>query len=265
MSYDDRERSTHGGAPVELYEFARGTLVERFTSAASEIVLGPDTYAAATLRRSSLAASTEQARNAVKVTCPRDFPIAELFRVTPPTEVIALTIKRFHRGDAEVAVIWMGRVLNCEWQGASAVLNCEPVSSSLKRTGLRRLYQRQCPRVLYQCGVVRSTVSIDTTVTSVVGSVLGVAALDAMPYPGGFVEWDRGAEGIERRFISGVSGLNLTLDRPFQGIPIGQAVTVSPGCDHTMAMCDTVYDNLPNYGGFPFIPIKNPFDGTPVY
>jgi hypothetical protein len=49
------------------------------------------------------------------------------------------------------------------------------------------------------------------------------------------------------------------------GLAIGDEVTVSPGCAHTQAVCNDVYSNGENYGGFPFMPRKNPFDGTPVY
>jgi len=31
------------------------------------------------------------------------------------------------------------------------------------------------------------------------------------------------------------------------------------GCDHSVSTCAARFDNLANYGGFPFIPTKNPF------
>lgn len=272
MTYDASERSTAGGAPVELYTFVRGSITQRFTSADADIVVSGDTYTSAVLTRSSIRTTAERARNALQVTCARDFPIAELFRVSPPSEIIALTLRRLHRDDGDVAVGWMGRVVNCEWQaGSTARLNCEPVSSSLKRMGLRRKYQRQCPHVLYlqgpgQCNVNRATHSTTTTVTSVAGTLVGVASLPSMPWPGGFIEWVLPDGSIERRFIEEVpSGGVLKITQAFQGITVGQTVTISPGCDHTQNTCITVYSNGDNYGGFPFIPLKNPFDGTPVY
>lgn len=272
MSYDSRESSTHDGAPVELYEFTRGTTVSRFTSAAKDVVLGDLTYLAEPLRRSRIEATRERTRSALKITCRRDFPIAELFRVSPPSEVIAFVLKRFHRGDAEVKAIWVGRVLNCLWGDGSATaeLNVEPASTSLKRNGLTRSYQRNCPHVLYsqgtnQCGVDRAAHSTVTTVTAIDRSKLTVAALGAKPWPGGFVEWDSGDGHLERRFIVAASGLELTLTWPFQGIAIGASVTASPGCDQTRGTCANTYDNLDAHGGFPFTPGKNPFGNNPVY
>lgn len=270
MTFDAVERSTQSAAPVELYEFTRGAVVARYTSADADYTLSGDVYASATLQRSQIETTGERARNAITVQCARNFPIADLFRVTPPTEVIMLTIRRIHRGDADVAVIWIGRVMNCSWDGALATLNCEPVSSSMRRIGLRRKYQRQCPHVLYEqgeglCNVVRASHSTTTTVAGITGTVLTVAALGSKPWGGGWVEWVQPSGAVERRFITGFTGLDLKLTQAFQGIAIGNSVTVSPGCDHTQSTCISVYANGPNYGGFPFIPIKNPFDGTPVY
>lgn len=270
MTYDARESSRESGAPVELYEFARGSVIERYTSADADVPIGADTYTAAALQRGHIEASAERARNAISISCPRDFPIAELFRVAPPTEIITLTLRRRHRDDSEIVVVWMGRVLNCEWQGAVARLNCEPVITSMRRIGLRRKYQRQCPHVLYmqgpgQCGVDKADHANATTVTAVSGLVLSVAALATKPWPGGFVEWTTPGGEIERRFITARSGLDLTLSQAFQGIAASDSVVVYPGCDHTQATCSSVYANGENYGGFPFIPLKNPFDGTPVY
>jgi uncharacterized phage protein (TIGR02218 family) len=270
MTYDTRERSIQDGQPIELYEFVRGGVTSRFTSADSDKVLSSQTYTSATLQRGEIETSAERARNALRITCARNFPIADLFRVAPPTEIISLIVKRVHDGDTDAAVIWMGRVLNCEWAGASATLNCEPVTSSLRRPGLRRKYSRQCPLVLYsqglgQCNVNRAAHSTVTTVTGVSGLVLSVAALGSKPWPGGFVEWETEAGPVERRFISEHSGLSLTLSQPFYGLSVGDEVTVSPGCTHTQTMCNDTYSNGANYGGFPFVPRKNPFDGTPVY
>jgi uncharacterized phage protein (TIGR02218 family) len=269
VTYDASEKSLQSGAPVELYEFGRGSQVSRYTSADAEITFGGDLYASDTLQRGRIETSAERARNTLQITCRPTFPIAELFRVAPPSDVLSVVIRRIHRGEADPAVIWTGRVLNCEWSGPEAVLNCEPVTSSMKRPGLRRLYQRQCPHALYSalpgCGVDRATHSTVTTVASTSGLVLNVAALGSKPWAGGFVEWEVEPGVIERRFIQSFSGLALTLSQAFQGIPNGATVTVSPGCDHSSATCDAVYSNLPQFGGFLFIPTKNPFDGTPVY
>lgn len=269
MTYDASELSFQSGAPVELYEFRRAARVWRFTSSDADVTVDGATYTAAPLQRTAIEQTPERARNGIRISCARDFPIADLFRVTSPTDVISVTIIRYHRAEPLNSItLWMGRVLNAEWRGLSADLSCEPVSASLTRTGLRRLYQKQCPHVLYgaACGVSKVAQGIATTVTAASGVTLTVAALTGgKPYAGGFVEWLLDDGMIERRFITGVASLALTLSQPFQGITVGQAVTVYPGCNHTTGTCSSVYGNLANFGGFPYIPTKNPFDGSPVY
>lgn len=270
MTYDSREKSAQDGAPVELYQFSRNEKIWRYTSAGDDIGDSTATWTSAPIQRNEIEQSTEQARNALTLTVPRNFEIADMFRIAPPSDVIALTVFRYHRDEEDdVAVIWIGRVLNVSFEGARAQMRCEPVSLSLKRQGLRRLYQKQCPHVLYGllpgCGVDRETHKTETTVTNIAGVVLSVAGLAAKPYAGGFVEWEDDTGNLERRFIRSFDGLDLTLNFPFNGIADTDPVTVFPGCDHTMDTCDTVYNNLPNYGGFPFTPDKNPFDGTPIF
>lgn len=268
MTYDASERSAQGGSPVELYRFARNTKEWFFTSNDVNVTYAGDTYVATTLQRSSIEQTSEQARNALKLTVRRDMDIAELYRVAPPKDIISLTVIRQHRGDNDPAVIWIGRVMNVDWQeGGQAVINCEPVSTSVKRQGLRRLYQRQCPHPWGSaaCGVDKEAHKIDTTVTAVSGLTVTVAALLDRPYGGGWIQKADADGNLERRFIRSFSGLTLTLSQAFQDLEEDDAVTVYPGDDHTMATCDGVYDNILNFGGMPYTPTKNPFDGSPVY
>lgn len=276
MSYDTEELSVQDGAPVELYDFSQGPSEWHYTSA-ELIALTVDgtTYTSAPIERTSIESTPENARNALKLTVPRNFPVAELFRVAPPSEVIDLTVRRIHRADAEgspqdLVVAWIGRVLSCEFSGAKATLQCEPISVSLAHTGLRRVFQVGCPHVLYGAGCTLSKTDFDhaTTVVSIDGNVLEIASSDgAYSYSGGFVEWVNDDGVTERRFIeTAVVGdgsparMELTLMQPFAGIAVSDAITIYPGCDHTLTTCNETFNNALNYGGFPFFPGKNPFE-----
>lgn len=271
MTYDAREISLQSGAPVEIYEFARAAQQWLVTSSPEPVVVDSITYTPHMIRRSSIEETQERARSAVKLTVARNFPIADLFRVSPPTDVISLTIKRYHRGDSQVVVIWSGRVLNCDWQGAEATINCEPVSTSLRRTGLRRMYQRQCPHVLYgsACGLSKDDYKLTANVDAISGTTISVSECSAQAagyYAGGFVELSVGGGGLERRFITNHTGAVLTLSQAFgEDLAVGAEVNIYPGCNHTLATCKAKFSNLVNYGGFPFIPTKNPFDGSPIF
>lgn len=268
MSYEGQEVSTQEGAPVELYQFVRGSTFYRYTSAEVDYVDTDTTWESSPISRSGIEITPERVRNAINITVPRNNPVADLFRISPPTDVVAVTIYRHHRDDAEEIVLWMGRVLGVDWKGAKAEMRCEPVSTSVKRNGLRQVYSKNCRHVLFGpgCNLNRDNFKTETTVVSISGRTLQVAALGAFTYGGGYVEWEPVPGSVERRFIreSDTDG-NLVLSIPFQGIPVAAPVRVFPGCAHDTITCDAVYDNLPNFGGQPFISNRNPFDGQPVY
>lgn len=268
MSYEGQEVSAQDGAPVELYQFVRGTTFYRYTSAEDDYVETDTPWTSTSISRTGIEVTPERVRNGISITVPRTNPVADLFRISPPTDVVAVTIYRHHRDDAEEIVLWMGRVLGVDWQGARAVMRCEPVSTSVKRNGLRPVYSKNCRHVLFGtgCNLNRDNFKTSTTVLSVSGRTLQVATLGPYPYGGGYVEWEQAPGSFERRFIreADTDG-NLTLSTPFQGIPNGADVALFPGCAHDTLTCDSVYDNLLNFGGTPFIPHRNPFDGQPVY
>ena len=82
------------------------------------------------------------------------------------------------------------------------------------------------------------------------------------------------------RFITGHSGSTLTLIRPLESLNSffakngygegygygygGLVIRIYPGCDRTKETCQSKFNNLNNYGGFPFIPLKNPFGGSSI-
>lgn len=272
MTYDARETSAAAGAPVEIYTFARGTTLWRYTSADRDQEEGGNTYTAvAGLQRGPIEQGSEMNRSALKVTAPRDFPIAELYRVSPPADVVAMTLRRFHRGDGEVATLWTGRVVNVAWNQdlSQASITLEPISTSLRRTGLRRTYGKLCPHVLYgpACKANPATFVVAGLLTAATGLSITAPEWEGLPegwLAGGFIEWEEGG-GLERRWIVAHVGGTLSLDRPALSLVVGAVVPAFPGCDHTLQTCATKFSNEENYGGTPFVPVKNPFGGDPIY
>jgi hypothetical protein len=84
-------------------------------------------------------------------------------------------------------------------------------------------------------------------------------------YAGRAVELCAAAGVPERRFILEHSGAAITLSSGASDIPVGAAVSLFPGCDHSAATCAAKFSNAANYGGFPYMPTKNPFGGDPIY
>lgn len=269
MSYDTFERSLQSGAPIDLYDFTIGLEHFRYTSAGKVVVFAGQTFAPEQIDRSEIEEAEELSRANVTVTVPRDFHIAEEFRISPPSYVILLSIYTMHDGDSERKLRWSGRVLNAAWEGISAALHCESILTSLQRPGLRRLYQRGCPHVLYgtKCGLLDSAYKVPTAVATVTGISVAVTVGDIAPdgdgfYAGGFVEVEVVPGKFARRAIRDQVGDILTLTHPIVDLAPGMAIDVYPGCDHTLATCNTKFANALNFGGTPFITVKNPFGSS---
>lgn len=68
-------------------------------------------------------------------------------------------------------------------------------------------------------------------------------------------------DGGHRRSIVSQVGATLTLQIPLPpGEYAGATVTLYAGCDGSATACETRFNNTASFGGYPYIPIKNPFE-----
>jgi hypothetical protein len=77
------------------------------------------------------------------------------------------------------------------------------------------------------------------------------------------VNWALGgyvATGNDYRMVVAQSGDVLTLLIDFAAPMLAQAVTVHAGCSHLIAVCHSKFANAIRFGGFPYIPKRNPFE-----
>ncbi len=264
MTYQLRENSVQGGEPVELYRFAQGTRKWLYTS-------GPDvqdhlseTYEPAAIMRSVIDRTTDITRSGIEITMPRDSELSREFIAAPPEGVISVTIYRRHIGDTETIVIWKGRVSGAKLTGHKLELSCSPISSSLRRPGLRAKYQLMCRHALYDngCGVLKDSYKTSGVIAAVAGTQVQVNAAASQPdgyFNGGII-----STPVGQRMVLSHVGQTLTLMSQIPGLQIGEAADLYAGCDHSMDTCRLKFSNIENYGGFPFIPIKNPFSGDAI-
>lgn len=271
MTYDAIETSVRDAQPVELYTFTRGPEVFRFTTAQETHTFSGLTYTAFPIQRSKIEATQDVSRNPINFTADNTLPFVQQYIAAPPTDIIDVTIQRFHVTDVaqEAVVFWLGRVVNVKFRDDEVQIRCEPIFTSLKRPALRRLYQSNCPHLLYGpvCTVNRLSFLTNATITMVSGITLTAVAFGSQAdgyWTGGLIEWTNNGL-INKRFVTAHTGQVVTINLPFAGIQPTDSVQIFPGCDHTLTTCVTKFSNELNYGGFPYIPVKNPFAGTPVF
>lgn len=270
MTYDATESSTYDGNPVELYRAVVGAQVFRYTSGIDAIVHNGETYTPIAISRTDVEQGKEINRQNLTITVPRDNPLALLFRAFAPASVVSMTVFRTHPTDGNFVTIWSGRVLSVTWAQSKAEMTCEPVFTSLKQYGLRRNYGPGCPHTLYSvgCGVNQLTYKTSGAVTDINGGVLtitGVSAFSDGYFNGGFVQYLTTTGALDTRMILSHTGGTVTIPMSFESLTVGQTVDVYPGCKLNLDDCENKYNNILNYGGWPYIPGINPFNGAVIY
>ncbi|AOR76566.1 phage BR0599 family protein [Novosphingobium resinovorum] len=261
MTFGAYEESRSLGEPDALYRFSIGDTVYSYTDAEEEITVDDVVYLPIPIDRGSVNTSGTLDKSSLAVRVPQDNPVADLFRVFPPSEVVGLVIFQGHApdGDLEYLAIWAGRVLSSKWEDSEAILDCEPISTSMRRAGLRVRDQYQCMHALYgpSCRVSRPAFTVAAT-------ALGKAAGWVSFGPGwnGPIAADRFANGIiqwgtDQRQIIKVSGNQVKVAGSLASLEPGATVTLSRGCNHNSEHCNE-FGNILNFGGCKWIPKKNP-------
>lgn len=263
MPYSVFEASEEAGRPIELYTFTIGATVYRYTSAEDTVTYSANDYLPRDMDRTSPALSSgEGGRQQLELVLPKEDPVASRYIGIVPSTRVELEILRFHRGDSPNGyVLWKGRIVSARFEKQGTVCRLSSVSSesALSRPIPGRKYQGLCNHVLYDtlCTVTRASFKYTGTVSAESGRTITVGGLLAAKGVG----WAIGGTitiGDEFRLITAQSGDVVTLQVAFPTTVLGSSVDVYAGCDHTLATCNSKFSNAINYGGFPFVPTRNP-------
>uniref|UniRef100_A0AAU8GS05 Tail assembly protein n=1 Tax=Pseudomonas phage PAKlein3 TaxID=3230132 RepID=A0AAU8GS05_9VIRU len=268
MTYQTYEESLDRGTPVELYEFVQGIQRWNYISGTEPIVRLGQTYTPMPVTRAGVKQSGDVFKDSLKLSFPRDDAFASQFLGFAPEGVTTVTVLRGHYGDPdnEYVVYWKGRVVGAKAAGNQIDIECESIFTSIRRPGLRARFEYGCRRTLYLkgCNVNRELYKLQGDVLSIAGGLeVTVAGSGSKPdgyFTGGMLVTPDGAA----RFITNHVGDKVTMMRPINGLVGGMTVSLYPGCDHLRDTCKNKFNNLDNFGGFPFIPSKNPFGGSSI-
>lgn len=271
MTFDAIETSMDLGEPILLFDFSTGFAHWRYTTADRPITVSAVEYDPLAIVAANIIQGQELRQKTIKVTVPRDCILVQQLQGYPPSTDLLLTIYAMHYSDpaAQTPVAWIGRVKSQNQKNSVVELSCEPGYTGIQTVGLRRRWQINCPHVLYGpgCELPSANFKVPATLTAVSQFTINSPQFilpAGLSFAGGYVEWDSGHGYLERRTINSAAATALTLAYGSPDLADGLAVTAFPGCDHTTATCKA-FKNILNYGGDPWIPLKNPMDGNPVY
>lgn len=264
-SFATLEASLEESQPVELFVFALGSLAFSFTSSPAPITVGATTYDPATITRSAIGQGAEDRRRTVTFTMPANNPFAAQFIGPPPGDPASVSLFRLQRGAPTVSVLqYKGTVNDVRFtsDGLAAEVITRTIEALAGKTIPRYTFGSPCGHVLYGpgCDVNPTAFQVVGAVTAVAGQVLTIPAAAAKPanyFRGGVC---RLATGGDFRHIVSHTGSTVRLQQPFLQDVNGADVLLLAGCDHAyQGDCRARFANQGKFGGFPWVPTKNPF------
>lgn len=285
MGYDSFERSTDLGAPIDCYVFSYADdSILGYTDNDSDFDFQLDEITRVVCTSIpifrdglSVTGTVDEAR--FKIRLARDERIVDVMLNGEPDFVVSVDVYRFHANDPDKQFerVATARVLGCSLNNGEASLDCDPYSGKTRRTGLRRNYQYGCPYVLYgvECKAQKrlypATVSTVTSATLKIAvrtptageTTLVVADLDH--FLGGLAVWTDPVYGKRFLQIIGFSEIDSTILVVGKVPPQGSKIILIKGCDRSEEFCTVVHNNVLNFGGFPWIPTKNPIGKVSTY
>lgn len=263
------EASRESSRPLEIYEIVIGTDTYRWTSDASDVTVDGDVFSATPISRNQIEqGSDSQARNLL-LTLPGNNAFAARYRNIVPGIRATVNLWRLQRDEVPTfdtrILLFKGQVMSVRFpqDGYTAEIAVRSIEQALNRNVPRFTFMGQCNHVLYDrfCKANPGLFDIAGVVTDVTGSTVTVVGASGQPdqfYRGGYCRPSTGDQDF--RLILSHVGNVLTLLLPFANDVLGTEMQVFAGCNHLVdGDCATKFDNVINFGGFPFVPNKNVF------
>jgi hypothetical protein len=284
-----------GVLPAEAYlvtltlRHPTATVEHRWTDHESDLTIGDDTWTARPVGvspngiRTSLALDRSKIRLRGRVWS--GCPITLWLQGLEAEATIAVSRATAAAGVASDPVeVFAGPVDKVSWEGPFWELSAV---SALPwyRPATRLLIQPGCNHSLFDagCGLDRDDWECSATVSAISGdgltiSLTGVEQTDTEEPPkddddrvpvgwfaGGWITFGTGSSAQHRMIADQPRGgvtpgtVDVVLQRAFQPAPeASDVVALWPGCDGRVTTCVAKFDNLARFGGFPFVPPKNP-------
>lgn len=271
MGFDFQERSNHDGAPIGLYAVSVGHLTWFYNSSDADVVHDSVLYKSCPISDTGFVQSGDTANDEFTVTLPENEPVVEIYQGTPPSAPGRIIMRTKHVGDRDAPIMWVGAIVSVKRVlPAQGVISCQPATGSFNRAGLRLAWSRGCPHALYdsQCRVNPEAFRTTAIIRAMTGDAIVADAFGANGddwLSGGFVKWVRPNGLTEFRPIELHKGLTCYMLGTTDGMSVGMQLSVYPGCARTSNACLYKFNNLANYGGFPFLPGKSPFTSDPIF
>jgi uncharacterized phage protein (TIGR02218 family) len=257
--------------PVELYHIWTAYDHWYYTNSDLPVTYGVNTYVPAVLSRGALEKDSQL--QATKVTISFAYlqeAVAE-YIAENSVDLTWISIMRVFRDQTpvEAAVIFIGHIGDITFKGQQGQVDCVGFEFFLSKPIPGYRYQPQCNWKVFdsRCQLVAASYTVEYSIVAVSDDGLAFQIDSNVPwteavYYGGQV-WryyqtePGGVYHIEKRMIAWANVNAFGLRFKFRTLNVGDTIYISPGCDGTIGRC-IWFNNIINFGGFPFIPLDNP-------
>lgn len=289
--FDGLQKSRFGGKPVRLYRFQLQDAVWWFAQADRDLTPpGGAVYRAATIERDEIKQTNEPAKDKLKIRfaylrdpnasladIPSTQDFGDLWHPFVPSDQVQVMCLAWMYGDTDPPKVeWTGYVAQPQFTDWELELTCIPNTAIGEAKNQGPKNQRACWKVPYStgldgCNLDAADFEVPGEITDIDGLTLTVPAFAAAPFSllQGEFRWPRTItahngeiEIIERRTITSHDGAVIKLLYGGLGLADAPAVGALPTCPGTWDACAERRDDPQNhYGGDPYKPVKNPYDG----
>jgi uncharacterized phage protein (TIGR02218 family) len=255
MAYADKEAAVQQVDSFELFTFVTSANTYRYTSYATDVTLGGNTYQAVSIQRGELVTNMVQGM----ISCNLQAPVSVQFMqyiIAMPYLSTTVTIQKYFSDDTtDGTLLFTGKINSISISKNVANVECASSMNELNRKIPRVFIQSFCNNSLYGdvCGLNRTAwrytipnITVDPNNPNLLTGNVGVYGNDW--FTAGYAEFNG-----EQRYISKHTGNNIILHFRFLGLITGDTIYLYPGCSKNPETCKKKFNNLNNFVGMPYI------------
>lgn len=259
MTIAASETAVQSSDIFEVYDFALGADHYYYTSDFVTHIVDGITFEAESVERSAWTYPADNSPRVCTITLPNTNTMAALLRMGVEMKSLKVSITRYFSDDPTTPeTLFVGYATGVNFAGGVCTVEFKTILLELERQICRVRMQALCNNTLFDsvCALAAATYQISASVTvDVTEKVLSSATFGAQD--DGYFQHGKILFNDTYRFVSSHVGNDITIQYPFDGLVDGNSVTAWPGCDKDPATCQNKFNNLSNYVGMPYIPLKD--------